>query len=173
MQVIPTVYHQTTFRSRLEARWAVLMDGLGIRWEYEPEGFQLSDGTLYLPDFWLPQVHFWAEVKPNDEPDRLVIADDALAKARRLVLDSERPLLFLDGVPRFTNYWALLAEDGDTCWCDVDLFVADRYHLTEARFYMSTGCAKELDHTDFGGLLPWPAELEAIVRARSFKWAQQ
>ena len=45
------------FRSRLEARWAVFFDALGIQWEYEPEGIVLSDGTHYLPDFYLPDFH--------------------------------------------------------------------------------------------------------------------
>jgi hypothetical protein len=54
---IETVYNGYRFRSRLEARWAVLFDGIGIRYRYEPEGFALDDGTLYLPDFqvYIPQ----------------------------------------------------------------------------------------------------------------------
>ena len=41
---------------------------MGIKWEYEVEGFVLSDGTPYLPDFRLttPQgKHRWVEVKPS------------------------------------------------------------------------------------------------------------
>ena len=48
---IETFYHGCRFRSRLEARWAVFFDALGVPWEYEPEGFDLGDGTYYLPDF--------------------------------------------------------------------------------------------------------------------------
>ena len=62
---IETVYNGYRFRSRLEARWAVFFDTLGIRYEYEPEGFVLSDGTKYLPDFWLTDLHVWVEVKGN------------------------------------------------------------------------------------------------------------
>ena len=51
------------FRSRLEARWAVFFDAMGIEWEYEPEGIVLSDGTNYLPDFYLPHFHCYFEVK--------------------------------------------------------------------------------------------------------------
>src|SRR5688500_5573504 len=29
------------FRSRLEARWAVIFDALGIAWEYEPQGYAI------------------------------------------------------------------------------------------------------------------------------------
>lgn len=45
------MYNGYRFRSRLEARWAVFFDSLRMRYEYEPEGFELDDGTWYLPDF--------------------------------------------------------------------------------------------------------------------------
>ncbi len=48
---IETIYNGYHFRSRLEARWAVFFDALGIEWEYEPEGFDLGGGVYYLPDF--------------------------------------------------------------------------------------------------------------------------
>lgn len=61
MQAIETKYAGRRFRSRLEARWAVVFDGLGIPYEYEPEGFETAGGW-YLPDFRL-WGHFYAEVK--------------------------------------------------------------------------------------------------------------
>lgn len=61
---LPTSYAGHVFRSRLEARFAVLFDEMGIRWEYEPEGFDLPHG-LYVPDFWLPDLRTWFEVKPD------------------------------------------------------------------------------------------------------------
>lgn len=60
---IPTWYKGIKFRSRLEARWAVFFDAIGIRYEYELEGFQMEDGTDYLPDFYLPDLDVWVEVK--------------------------------------------------------------------------------------------------------------
>ena len=39
---IQTRYAGCRFRSRIEARWAVFFDALGIRWEYEPQGFDLD-----------------------------------------------------------------------------------------------------------------------------------
>lgn len=48
---IETVYNGYRFRSRLEARWAVFLDALGVEYEYEPEGFELQNGMWYLPDF--------------------------------------------------------------------------------------------------------------------------
>jgi hypothetical protein len=63
MKPIETSYNGCKFRSRLEARWAVFFDTLGIQWEYEKEGYDLGDGILYLPDFWLPEQQIWFEVK--------------------------------------------------------------------------------------------------------------
>jgi hypothetical protein len=63
IKAIPTRYAGCHFRSRLEARWAVFFDSLGIAWEYEPQGFELVRGERYLPDFWLPLIEVWLEVK--------------------------------------------------------------------------------------------------------------
>jgi hypothetical protein len=68
MQAIPTTYAGTAFRSRLEASVAAHFDKIELAWEYEPEGFQLSDGQWYLPDFYLPKPKAWLEVKgPHNE----------------------------------------------------------------------------------------------------------
>lgn len=67
---IETQYKGYRFRSRLEARWAVFFDALGIEWQYEPEGYDLGEAGWYLPDFWLPIQHhlyspagYWVEIK--------------------------------------------------------------------------------------------------------------
>ena len=64
MQAIQTEYNGYKFRSRLEARWAVFFDKLGVIYEYEPEGFDLGEAGWYLPDFYLPQSDIWLEIKP-------------------------------------------------------------------------------------------------------------
>lgn len=53
---IETVYRGYRFRSRLEARWAVFFDACKVKWEYEPEGYNLGNGLYYLPDFLLHDV---------------------------------------------------------------------------------------------------------------------
>jgi hypothetical protein len=60
---IETAYKGYRFRSRLEAKWAVFFDALGLKWEYEPEGYVLPNGEWYLPDFHLPGMNLWVEVK--------------------------------------------------------------------------------------------------------------
>lgn len=76
LKAIETVYDGHRFRSRMEARWAVFFNTLGIRYEYEKEGFDL-DGLWFLPDFWLPQQKAWIEVKG-------VTTEDDFEKASRL-----------------------------------------------------------------------------------------
>jgi hypothetical protein len=56
LKAIQTEYKGYLFRSRLEARWAVFFDSLGVSWEYETEGYDLGDGLYYLPDFLLHSV---------------------------------------------------------------------------------------------------------------------
>jgi len=66
LKAIETKYKGFRFRSRLEARHAVFMDALNIRWEYEVQGFELDVGR-YLPDFWLPDFKAFLEIKPDYE----------------------------------------------------------------------------------------------------------
>jgi len=88
-QAIPTIYDGHTFRSRLEARWALFFNFAGLPWEYEPEGFALElrgESFSYLPDFRLPSLGCWFEVKPEygsfEESDVLQIARNTYSLAR-------------------------------------------------------------------------------------------
>lgn len=69
MKPIPTAYNNILFRSRGEARFAVMAISLGLQTSYEPEGFEFdsSEGTgnKYLPDFYLPAFDLWVECKPE------------------------------------------------------------------------------------------------------------
>ena len=126
------------FRSRLEARWAVAFTEAAIEWQYEPEGFDLGDAGFYLPDFWLPQVNMWAEVKP-DRP-----SDSELAKCTALAKQSGKTCLLLIGPPSVNSYWGILPKSisDDDPDCDViDFCIFDGYelHLSENRFYHCCG----------------------------------
>lgn len=69
---IETRYAGCRFRSRLEARWAVFFDALGIKWEFEPQGHFVGPYRIpYLPDFWLPDSECWVEVKGKATIDDL------------------------------------------------------------------------------------------------------
>lgn len=100
IKAIPTRYRGYHFRSRLEARWAVFFDALGIEWEYEPEGFELPDGTRYLPDFWLPTIEggTWVEVKGDSRDWDVCI--EAERKLQGLSRASGKVTQLLFGIPK-------------------------------------------------------------------------
>ena len=118
------------FRSRLEARWAVYFDTLGIEWDYELQGFILGD-LCYLPDFWLPQVCMWAEVKS------VGLKPIEWEKCQRLANESRHPVLMLIGTPDLRSYWAIGSNlDGEIDLVD---YILDSRYLNQNRFYASTG----------------------------------
>lgn len=53
---IPTLYNGTLFRSRLEARWAVFFDQIGLDWYYEPVKW-VNGSIEYTPDFHVGGLH--------------------------------------------------------------------------------------------------------------------
>lgn len=57
-----TFWRYYLFRSRLEARWALFFDFLGIDYLYEPKTFDMPDKTSYTPDFYLPMMNMWFEM---------------------------------------------------------------------------------------------------------------
>lgn len=95
---IETHYDGYKFRSRLEARWAVFFNALGIKFEYELEGYDLGNGLYYLPDFWLPEQDCWVEVKGGITPLASVrdtlqqVSNPNQEKCGRLAMRSKKPL---------------------------------------------------------------------------------
>lgn len=99
LQAIETIHKGYRFRSRLEARWAVFFDALGIKWEYEKEGYDL-DGLWYLPDFWLPELGYWVEVKgelPQGYESGEDLTGEEIEKATRLARLSGKGVYLLCG----------------------------------------------------------------------------
>lgn len=112
VQAIETRYAGCRFRSRTEARWAVAFDKMGLSWQYEPQGYVIEDlkgqRSLYLPDFLLPDLGTWVEVKGSGEAldrDRLEAA--AISLPIEPAKDRGPQLLLLGSIPRSTGYgWA-------------------------------------------------------------------
>ena len=107
---ISTYYDGFYFRSRLEARWAVFFNACGVKYEYEPEGYDLGDGIWYLPDFLLHDVTFnhagylshqdlYVEVKG------VMSAEDA-EKIKRF--GAEKPILVVGDIPKGEESNALI-----------------------------------------------------------------
>lgn len=56
-------YRGVTFRSLWECYVAKLLLYSGIGFQYEPKRFYLAPGVSYLPDFYLPEMGIFIEVK--------------------------------------------------------------------------------------------------------------
>lgn len=105
-KAIETAYKGYRFRSRLEARWAVFFDAMGIEWEYEKEGYDLGEAGRYLPDFWLPELRLWAEIKPSKI--EIPLSHDSKLKAYRLAVATSFDAVIISGAPGYetlTNNW--------------------------------------------------------------------
>lgn len=111
IRAIETRYKGYRFRSRLEARWAVFFDALGLRWEYEKEGFDLPSGR-YLPDFFVHwdakrtarllqfrEVGYWVEIKGTAP------SQDELAKLSELCAGTGHIGYLLAGPPDQVRVW--------------------------------------------------------------------
>ena len=112
MKAIETEYNGYRFRSRLEARWAVFFDQMGIRYEYEPEGIMLSDGTAYLPDFYLTDFNCYFEVKRDgiqDTPE----GDEAIRKISDGYNNNEWAGIIAFGDPMDDNLHIFCQESND------------------------------------------------------------
>jgi len=135
MEIIETWYKGIKFRSRTEARWAVLFDKLGIEWNYEVEGFVLNSGECYLPDFFLPTFEggMYAEVKgkPFTQKEKELCRD--------LCYESGYKVLLCEGIPTLREYQFLVPNKKEN---GVDYFIglpnANRAEY-ENRMFAETG----------------------------------
>lgn len=149
IRAIETHYKGYRFRSRLEARWAVFFDAMGLKWEYEPEGYVTSAGP-YLPDFrvWTPQGEpMWYEVKPAG-----VLRDEKFNAFCETLPKSVR----FGGGPRF----ALLAGD------PLDFFA--KKPLTPGHSYCGAVCPLCGRLMSFGSL----ARIEDRVKGGIGVWCE-
>ena len=126
---VETIYNGYRFRSRLEARWAVFFDSLGVDYEYEPEGYELGNGERYLPDF---RVKCYGKRgdKESDPFDLYIEVKGVMTAkdARKIRLFSgindedpsaveyavDRPVLIVDRIPpegHCTDSWEVGAYD--------------------------------------------------------------
>lgn len=104
MKPIETPYAGYRFRSRLEARWAVFFNHMGIKWDYEPEGYMVGpheEQAPYLPDFWLPDLKQWVEVKGThpSKHDRLRIIHACVTHSGWGLPNNDQGVLLLGGIP--------------------------------------------------------------------------
>ena len=100
IKAIETHYNGHHYRSRLEARWAIYFDQIGITFEYESEGYEVAGGIRYLPDFYLPDYKCHVEVKHKG---------GSFKKAHLFAADED--ILLLEGPPELKSYRLLYSAD--------------------------------------------------------------
>ena len=125
IKAIQTEYNGYLFRSRLEARWAVFFDACGVDYEYEPEGYQLDNGLLYLPDFLLHGVagrdggDLFVEVKGkmNDQDARKINCFVNMGFPDTEYLSKSQTATLLVGtIPAGDDIWDIIREIGDRAY---------------------------------------------------------
>lgn len=171
MKAINTKYKGYNFRSRLEARWAVFFDSLGIEWEYEKEGYKFEDGTYYLPDFWLPELDCFIEIKgvaPNKNDDN---------KAANLAKNIKKKVMIFYGdiskqIDNGNESAHMFCDDGWDCF----------YKFCECRKCKKIGiefdgrsdridcCGENTGHGDKGYNTDSPRLIEAYNTAKSARF---
>jgi hypothetical protein len=129
IKAIETSYRGCRFRSRLEARWAVFFDSLNISWEYEKEGYDLGELGWYLPDFWLPELKCWFEVKGETPTDQERQKAFILSKYLR------QALIIASGQMKYSIENVSLIYDK---FFKIEIFAGNVYDLWEERSY--SGC---------------------------------
>ena len=178
-QVRETLYNSYRFRSRLEARWALFFDTLGVKYEYEKEGYWLDEEKkqAYLPDFWLPDQDCWVEIKGQKPTE---VEEE---KAKLLALHTGKPVYLFFGqvwypaIPRQgqdinTFLSAYLYGHYFFCWEDKG---EPRTHVAtygEIRAILSESFAGDVtDITEFFQNIASSNDLEMRVIDRiSFQW---
>lgn len=180
IRAIETRFKGYRFRSRLEARWAVFFDALGIRWEYEPQGFHVGwpchtdecavngtscctcgeKGRPYLPDFLLPGTETWVEVKGDVRSfDRSLLAH-AVDWGMGLPgtdwsTGTARGLLLLGSIPQATrNFWPAhpILQHSKGGWVEITKFFDGTVLPTagEHRYYFDSTSDGLNDPTAWG-----------------------
>lgn len=136
IKAMETMYNGYRFRSRLEARWAVFFDVAGIEYQYEPEGFELSDGSCYLPDFYLPKVGgragnngIYIEVKgemTERDYNKASLFCGATTGERALPFAYERPIMCVGQIPKSAEECINFGNNDERFW-NCELIDGDHY----------------------------------------------
>jgi hypothetical protein len=167
VRALESEYGGIRFRSRTEARWAIYFDNVPVRWVHEPEGYALHSGN-YLPDFWLPELETFVEIKGQRPTplERRLCAELADETTRRVVLFPHEPRaeLFFGGGE---VWWPGGADDGFAfCVCPVCRKVGIEFEGRGARVCGNDCCpGDDRQHTGDA-----PRLVEAARRALGFRF---
>lgn len=108
----PTTYKGIRMRSRLEARYAAVLDAHTLDWIYEPRAYANELGQ-YLPDFLLPasDVHkaMFIEVRPTLELGLLALSQ------MPVIWDSDPTCILMVAIPDIPLAY-MAWGDGSRTW---------------------------------------------------------
>lgn len=85
--------------------WAAYFSFLRAPFVYEPEGFDLGPSGYYLPDFYLPKIDSFVEIKPD------FIVDGRESPCEALANETEKRVILIFGRPRVWDHSP--CEDGE------------------------------------------------------------
>jgi len=174
MKAIETIWKGYRFRSRLEARWAIFFEHLGMTWEYEPEGFHLSNGQKYLPDFRLitrNDISVWVEIKPLGfrGPDKMgVLKMDFEKETKNESLDSfitliGDPVYVFGGETKVCPRCGVIAEIQVDPWIGNDVF----FTCYDCDFHTPCGSGNKIEAGLLAPTKPYKGVL--IVEERDYR----
>lgn len=176
MQDIETNYDGHRFRSRTEARWAVFFNALGWRYQYEGEGV-IVERTPYLPDFYLPEIDSFLEVK-GTEP-----TEEEIQLCRDLQKASGKRVLLAIGPPDGNGllwFGRELWGEGDS---DDRLFSLEADRRDEGVFWLAAldgglhscigGPGKQSNHDRYPGRYGKIGEAYAAAKAARFEHGEK
>lgn len=185
VKVLDTEYKGYKFRSRLEARWAVFFDSLGVEWEYEPEGFDLGGGLHYLPDFRLHGVTInhgtykenctiYVEVKGK------MTAKDALKINRFYEMGvseegavSETAVLVVGNIPEGEDFCEILSYIGYKAYRDDDVNLFNFETIDGDYFAAYPGIDKDGVFNLFGDDSTYLQDMDMDFTALAYNKARQ
>lgn len=164
---IETIYKGYRFRSRLEARWAVFFDELGVDYEYELEGYELEDGTRYLPDFYIPKEKLFVEIKgeyPNQKYKNILV---------NFTESIDKALLLICGTPgkqtmELYCYDSKGFSSGGVGWNDLPINF--QYMIKSQRTYSTLNYEHSLDDFLQKTITDEPIYRYALDRARQARF---
>lgn len=118
IKTVETEYKNIRYRSRNEARWGVFLDGLGIDFEYEPEGYEMKVGhrtIRYLPDFFIQKQEvfdkdLYLEIKPSSND--IIISEYDLSKID--AFSKHKTITILGSLKDYRD--DLCSGDGSIAW---------------------------------------------------------
>ena len=105
---------------------------MNIGYEYEPEGFELDSGVRYLPDFYLPALNIYVEIKPMAT---LLNRNDVI-KINTFGLSENINLLLIIGSPGkqrmflINRHSSLPYDDIEGCYSDYTTNKGEEYILS-------------------------------------------